>query len=411
MGPVRIMSWYPKFNGSHFGLPPSSTHRITGLGVKMVWTMTYSHSPHFFPLTFWTFSEVGFSPSLFEHCSIAPCAPCEDPPVYFLPLGTQRPWRSLPTSPHRWWKRPVHVAQLAPLCKPCQEQKQTSRNNENENEDRNPLSLSLYLSLSLSLSLYLSLSLHLSLSLLVLHSLLCLSPCLSQNKNGKRKRKRQHQMRQRTDRQIQIPKGSAPYDLWIHPQDWVLNTPWHQTDNSTVATSPSPSKKKWKICKRQRYLQTAHCVHRRRDYPYLKIILCEIRTNRNTFHFGVMPFWRMGTHFMVIFPKRRITLPFFHYKFSRDWLLLKNWPFAKSIGGICNWHQHQSDWEANRNIKSLGLGHGEYPSGLLQRSVNNRLSCCFILYSFSFPSGSTGLVFLSCTVLRFVKKKTLRKKL
>ena len=47
MGLVRIMSWYPNFNGSHFGLPPSEIHRLTGLGGKMVWTMTYSHRPHF----------------------------------------------------------------------------------------------------------------------------------------------------------------------------------------------------------------------------------------------------------------------------------------------------------------------------------------------------------------------------
>ena len=44
---VRITLWYPKFNGSHFGLPPSSVHRMTGLGGKFVGTMTYSHRPHF----------------------------------------------------------------------------------------------------------------------------------------------------------------------------------------------------------------------------------------------------------------------------------------------------------------------------------------------------------------------------
>ena len=38
MGPVSITSWYPKFNGSHVGLPPSSVHRMTGLGGKVVWT-------------------------------------------------------------------------------------------------------------------------------------------------------------------------------------------------------------------------------------------------------------------------------------------------------------------------------------------------------------------------------------
>ena len=35
-------AWYPEFNGSHFGLPPSSIKRMTGVhvGGKMVWTMT-----------------------------------------------------------------------------------------------------------------------------------------------------------------------------------------------------------------------------------------------------------------------------------------------------------------------------------------------------------------------------------
>ena len=33
---VGITSWYPKFNGSHFGLPPSSVHKMTGLGGKFV---------------------------------------------------------------------------------------------------------------------------------------------------------------------------------------------------------------------------------------------------------------------------------------------------------------------------------------------------------------------------------------
>ena len=31
LGPMRIMSWYPKFNGSHFGLPPSCIYGMTGL--------------------------------------------------------------------------------------------------------------------------------------------------------------------------------------------------------------------------------------------------------------------------------------------------------------------------------------------------------------------------------------------
>ena len=46
MGLVHITSWYPNFNGSHFGLPPSEIHRMTGLPPKIVWTMTYSHRPH-----------------------------------------------------------------------------------------------------------------------------------------------------------------------------------------------------------------------------------------------------------------------------------------------------------------------------------------------------------------------------
>ena len=33
-------------NGSHFGLSPSEIHRMTGLPPKIVWTMTYSHTPH-----------------------------------------------------------------------------------------------------------------------------------------------------------------------------------------------------------------------------------------------------------------------------------------------------------------------------------------------------------------------------
>ena len=46
MGFVRITSWYPNFNGSHVGLPPSEMHRMTGLPPKIVWTLTYSHRPH-----------------------------------------------------------------------------------------------------------------------------------------------------------------------------------------------------------------------------------------------------------------------------------------------------------------------------------------------------------------------------
>ena len=46
MGLVCITSWYPNFNRSHFGLPPSEIHRMTGLPPKIVWTVTYSHRPH-----------------------------------------------------------------------------------------------------------------------------------------------------------------------------------------------------------------------------------------------------------------------------------------------------------------------------------------------------------------------------
>ena len=46
MGLVRIPSWYPTFNGSHFDLPPSEIHRMTGLPPKITCTMTYWHRPH-----------------------------------------------------------------------------------------------------------------------------------------------------------------------------------------------------------------------------------------------------------------------------------------------------------------------------------------------------------------------------
>ena len=36
MGLVRITSWYLNYNGSHFGLPPSLIHRMTGLPPKIV---------------------------------------------------------------------------------------------------------------------------------------------------------------------------------------------------------------------------------------------------------------------------------------------------------------------------------------------------------------------------------------
>ena len=51
-GLCAITSWYPNFNGSHFGLPPSEIHRMTGLRMppKIVWTMTYSFFCPFLPL-------------------------------------------------------------------------------------------------------------------------------------------------------------------------------------------------------------------------------------------------------------------------------------------------------------------------------------------------------------------------
>ena len=41
MGAVRITSLNPKFNGSHFGLPPSSIHRMTGwvANCRILWRM------------------------------------------------------------------------------------------------------------------------------------------------------------------------------------------------------------------------------------------------------------------------------------------------------------------------------------------------------------------------------------
>ena len=42
--PVRFTSWHPKFNGSHFGLPPSSIHSMAGPGGKFVWTTTFASS-------------------------------------------------------------------------------------------------------------------------------------------------------------------------------------------------------------------------------------------------------------------------------------------------------------------------------------------------------------------------------
>ena len=53
-GIVRITSWYPNFNGSHFGLPPREIHRMTGLSPKIVWTMTYPHRLHCFTHETWS---------------------------------------------------------------------------------------------------------------------------------------------------------------------------------------------------------------------------------------------------------------------------------------------------------------------------------------------------------------------
>ena len=48
MGAVRITSLYIQIHWKPFWLAPSSMHKMTGLGGTMVWTMTYSHRPHWF---------------------------------------------------------------------------------------------------------------------------------------------------------------------------------------------------------------------------------------------------------------------------------------------------------------------------------------------------------------------------
>ena len=73
-----------KFNGSHFDLPPRLIHRMTGLGGKVVWTMTYSHRPHFWELQCSNYSTLStMTPSAVhgsrQWCSMkattfAPCA-------------------------------------------------------------------------------------------------------------------------------------------------------------------------------------------------------------------------------------------------------------------------------------------------------------------------------------------------
>ena len=55
MGAVRITSWYQGFNGSHFGLPLSFIHRMTGLGGNFVWAMMQSHRTHFISFC-WSFA-------------------------------------------------------------------------------------------------------------------------------------------------------------------------------------------------------------------------------------------------------------------------------------------------------------------------------------------------------------------
>ena len=60
MRALHIASWYSKFNWSQFGLPPSS-HKMTRLDGKMVWTMTYTYRPH---------SHSGWRPTLCMQVSI-----------------------------------------------------------------------------------------------------------------------------------------------------------------------------------------------------------------------------------------------------------------------------------------------------------------------------------------------------
>ena len=57
---MRVTSWYPRFNGSHFGLPPSSIHKMTGLGGKMVSTMMCTHKPHYTVRFGGTITQWGF---------------------------------------------------------------------------------------------------------------------------------------------------------------------------------------------------------------------------------------------------------------------------------------------------------------------------------------------------------------
>ena len=65
---VRHMSWYPEFNGSHFGLPLSFIYQMSWLGGKMVWTMTYSHRPHWALFVGWDIRLL----SIYCHCNAYP---------------------------------------------------------------------------------------------------------------------------------------------------------------------------------------------------------------------------------------------------------------------------------------------------------------------------------------------------
>ena len=67
MGLVCIMWWYPKFNGSHFGLPPSSIQRqrMTGLGGKLVWTVTRLHRSQFC-----LSSRIRYAVSVMRRCTV-----------------------------------------------------------------------------------------------------------------------------------------------------------------------------------------------------------------------------------------------------------------------------------------------------------------------------------------------------
>ena len=104
MAAVHITSSDPEFTGSHFGLPPSSTHKITGLGGKMVWTMTYAHMPHsWLSLTVYLKNRTKFCPGVPHHQCVPPSQArdcsfgvhC----VYIVPLILSTLWM-VRASPH-----------------------------------------------------------------------------------------------------------------------------------------------------------------------------------------------------------------------------------------------------------------------------------------------------------------------